>query len=218
MYPPDCPPGKISEFIDRTERLYAQMDRAYRRAAEASGFVCSGCEDNCCRTLFYHHTFAEYFTLYRGFSALPRPQRDNIRSRAAACLRTAAGDRPRRRELCPLNDSGRCVLYGQRPMICRLHGVPHEFTPPGGESRVGPGCEPFYRRCGHLDHPRLDRTPHYLHLARLESGLRQVVGVNRKIKLTLAQMLITEPSEYIGRMQALPGILPVTTDPADETN
>lgn len=196
----DHRPGNFSKYIDRTERLYAEMDCAYRRAAETSGFVCNGCEDNCCRTLFHHHTFAEYFTLHRGFSGLPRAQREKIQSRAAAYLRpvAAGGDGARRRQLCPLNESGRCVLYAQRPMICRLHGIPHRFTPPGGGVKLGPGCDAFYRRCGHLDHPRLDRTPHYLRLAQLEAGFKQALGIELKIRLTLAQMLIREPLAYIG--------------------
>ena len=46
--------------------IYAAMDHAYSVIADQLGFVCSGCEENCCRSRFYHYTYLEYFYLLEG--------------------------------------------------------------------------------------------------------------------------------------------------------
>ena len=76
-------------------------------------------------------------------------------------------------------------------MICRLHGIPHELSRPGQPAQAGPGCGEFLRRCGHQPHRPLDRTPLYTGLARLESELRQALGVRRRFKHTIAEMLLS---------------------------
>lgn len=195
MHPLTPPEGVLLDFIEQTRRLYIDMDRDYRRSADASGFVCNGCEDNCCRTLFYHHTYLEYITVRAGFAKLSRDRRELTQARAADYLRAVAtgGGRLNQHPICPLNEAGRCILYGERPMICRLHGIEHGFTPPGREQqRLGPGCEDFYRQCGHTVHQRLDRTPHYLNLAKLEAQFKQGLGIHRKLKLTLADMVLKD--------------------------
>jgi len=195
MHPLTPPEGVLLDFIEQTRHLYTDMDRDYRRSADACGFVCNGCEDNCCRTLFYHHTYLEYVTVRAGFAKLSKDRRELTRARAADYLKAVAagGNNINQRPMCPLNESGRCILYAERPMICRLHGVEHGFTPPGQiQVRIGPGCEDFYRQCGHTAHQRLDRTPHYLKLAKLESDFKQVLGIHRKLKLTLADMVLQE--------------------------
>ena len=194
MHPPTPPQGVLSDFIDQTRRLYADMDRDYRLSADACGFVCNGCEDNCCRTLFYHHTFLEYNTVRGGFAKLASARRKLAQGRAADYLRAvAAGDGIiGQRPLCPLNEAGRCILYAERPMICRLHGIEHEFTPPGQPQRLGPGCKDFYRQSNPVACHRLDRTPHYLKLATLERQFKQALGIHRKLKMTLADMLLND--------------------------
>jgi len=93
------------------------------------------------------------------------------------------------RILCPLNEQGRCVLYAHRPMICRLHGIPHSLHRPDGRVVTGPGCDAYYVQCGAAGGDRLDRTPVYTAMAGLERRLRDRLGVDQKIKLTVAQMI-----------------------------
>jgi Fe-S-cluster containining protein len=178
----------------RLIELLAAMDRAYATTAAGYGFHCGGCADNCCRTLFFHHTALEYGYLREGFAQLPQPVRTAARKRAeTVCAEIAANDDVDGpvRGLCPLNVDERCVLYSYRPMICRLHGIPHELHPPGRQSVFGPGCNAFIQRCGHRSPLPFDRTPFYRRMALLEQELRQSAGVTGKIKATVAEMILT---------------------------
>jgi Fe-S-cluster containining protein len=100
--------------------------------------------------------------------------------------------------MCPLNRDGQCVAYPYRPMICRLHGIPHELHRPGGKIIKNPGCDSFFDQCrdrGTTEYIRFDRTPFYQQMAMLEKELRQETGYAEKIKLTIAQMLVTITDE-----------------------
>ena len=197
------PPFKenFSELVDQARSLYAQMDCDYDKAAGSSGFVCNGCENNCCRSLFYHHTYLEYILLHSGIMALPKSRQQEILERATAYVRSVSANMPIEKQvMCPVNERGRCVLYSVRPMICRLHGIPHEFTPPGRPQRLGTGCDAFYHQCGSLDKHRMDRTPHYLELARLEAEFKKCLGLDHKIKLTVAEMLLRKPTGTIAEL------------------
>ncbi|MBW1898368.1 MAG: hypothetical protein JRI61_04830 [Deltaproteobacteria bacterium] len=57
-------------FFIRLQKIYSNMDEQYRQTAEYYGFNCRGCDDNCCRTLFFHHTHIEFFYLMEGIDAL----------------------------------------------------------------------------------------------------------------------------------------------------
>lgn len=175
--------------------LFARMDAAYDAAAAQYGFVCAGagCTDNCCLTRFHHHTLVEYCFLMEGFAGLDPALQDALQNRAAAVNRAvaeeeAAGRTPR--IMCPLNQDGRCLLYAYRPMICRLHGIPHVFAHPFQGTISGPGCHEFEARCGASEGRPLDRTAVYRDLSRLEQEFRQMTGVTEKIKKTVAQMLV----------------------------
>ena len=98
------------------------------------------------------------------------------------------------RVMCPLNERGRCALYDHRPMICRLHGIPHGLRRPDGRLLTGPGCDDYYAQCGNSDPAHLDRTPLYTVMADLECRIRAQLGFSRKIKLTVAEMIINEIS------------------------
>jgi hypothetical protein len=184
-------------FLDRLRRLFAEMDAAYARAAAAAGFECRGCEESCCRSLFHHHTFLEALYLREGLRSLAPGERQELlaAARAVAEAQTApVAEAGLPRPMCPLNLAGRCRLYGHRPMICRLHGVAHELHPPGGRPAViGAGCREF-ERCREAARPaeRFDRTPFYARLAALESEFREAEGARRRIKLTVAEMLLAE--------------------------
>jgi hypothetical protein len=94
--------------------------------------------------------------------------------------------------LCPLNVDDRCILYPYRTMICRLHGLPYEVRRPDGKTEEGPGCDRFERertRRG-LVYRRIDRTPLYNDLARLEWQIRQANPRHpSRFKRTIAQMI-----------------------------
>jgi Fe-S-cluster containining protein len=191
MMPIGIPPT----FLVDLARLFDRMDAAYRQTAERSGFVCQGCANNCCRSLFFHHTLAEYLYLRAGLAALPLPVRETIRQRSAAASDPTAPQEQEGRpysRMCPLNVEDRCLLYAHRPMICRLHGVPHRLRRPDGQTRSGPGCEDYERQCAIGQRRFLDRTPLYVAMSQLERELRRCTGFEGKIRMTIAQMVVTE--------------------------
>jgi Fe-S-cluster containining protein len=182
----------LSSFLNELSGIYGDMDRQYHRIARQYGFECKGCENNCCLTRFYHHTVLEYAFLMAGFNALDDAQKALIQARAVEVLSNyreadlAAGPV---RIMCPLNEEGLCQVYERRPMICRLHGLPHELKKASGQKVFGPGCEAFDERCKNPPYIPLDRTPFYARMAGLEQRLRQALGYYDKIKLTLADMV-----------------------------
>jgi len=181
--------------MEKLTRIFLQMDQAYDAAARSHGFVCRGCEDNCCLTRFYHHTLVEYQFLRTGLMNLPEATRSRIRQMATGVVQdmNAAGEQNEPLNImCPLNQEGRCILYSYRPMICRLHGIPHQLRRPDGQRQVGPGCDDFERQCGSSCRPILDRTTLYIELAGIEKELRRQTGFNQKIKMTIAEMIITD--------------------------
>ena len=183
-------------FIDRLKQIYAAMDRAYNRAADHYGFACDGCRDNCCRTRFYHHTVIEYAYMLDGLKTLNSEKQNAVKSRALAVVEETAridSSAAAVRLMCPLNFDELCILYPYRPMICRLHGIPHELQKPGKNPVYGPACETFDRRCGRKDYFKFDRTPFYRDMAMLEQEVRQALGFTEKIRMTVAEMLITGP-------------------------
>lgn len=174
------------------------MENAYEAVADAYGFKCAGCEDNCCLTRFYHHTLVEYLYLYLGYSKLSGDEQARLKQAADRVSRetTAADERGEpARSMCPLNIEGRCTLYRYRPMICRLHGIPNEIQRPGGSPVRGPGCGDFDRQCGHQSYIPFDRTPLYREMARCEQALREKLDFREKIRLTVAQMISEFPTE-----------------------
>lgn len=183
----------IDGFLEQLRAIYALMDIKYREAAAHYGFNCTGCEDNCCMTRFYHHTVLEYLYILKKFNNLDSEKQNKIRANALEVRqKTAEADRKgkRLRRMCPLNSAGKCILYPSRPMICRLHGIPHELHSPGRDIAYGPGCEAFSKYCGEKDYFRFDRTPFYLKMASLEKELKQATGITTKVKMTIADMLV----------------------------
>lgn len=181
-------------FLERLFELYADMDSKYGQAAEHYGFSCSGCLENCCNTLFYHYTYIEYMGIEKGFAALAGDDRIKAKESAADVCRKidkALEERTQPWFMCPVNRDGRCLLYESRPMICRLFGIPHELSKPGGEVVKSPGCETFSIAAGQKTYYRFDRTDFYYRMAKLESALRQAHGLSGKIKMTVAEMILS---------------------------
>jgi hypothetical protein len=76
-------------------------------------------------------------------------------------------------------------------MICRMHGIPHQLQKPGRKVIVGPGCGTFDDCCSHKGYFKFDRTPFYLEMAKLENEFKQTVGIAGKIKMTVAEMIVS---------------------------
>jgi len=185
---------KFIPFMYRLEGIYKKMDEKYNETANHYGFCCPGCEDNCCFTRFYHHTFAEYLYLQKGFEKLERGNRGEIQERAfSVCRQMGELDKAGLpvRLLCPLNYEGMCILYEYRPMICRLHGLPHEIIMPGRVKKTGPGCGEFNARCSDKEYLKFDRTLFYTEMAGLEKDFKEAFGISERIRMTVAQMLAT---------------------------
>ena len=189
-------PEACLPFLSELETLFDAMDREYNRIAGAYGFTCTGCADNCCQTRFYHHTLLESTYLAKGFHTLVKTDREKIATRAEKVVKQseeadACSDSVRL--WCPLNEEGMCLLYAYRPMICRLHGIPHELKRPGQTPRMNPGCDDFHDRYGQGNHIAFDRTPFYAGMVELEQRLRQAVGCSDRLKLTVAEMILRFP-------------------------
>ena len=187
-------PDELAGYLDELTGLFENIDTAYQQVAGHYGFECTGCRDNCCLTLFYHHTVLETMLLKKGFLTLDRVEQDDIRQRALRVSkshrRAEVSGRPIK-AMCPLNHAGLCRLYHQRPMICRMHGIPNELKLPGQAPSPGPGCGEFDKEHGPDVRVRLDRTPFYSQLAHLEGRLRREYGLQGKIKMTVAQIITT---------------------------
>ena len=184
---------KLTLYFDRLRAIFADMDRKYRNAADQYGFQCRGCEDNCCLTRFYHHTFLEYLYILKGFDALESSLRYAIRAKAiSVCRQTKTADDKGLpvHLMCPLNKDGMCILYHFRPMICRLHGIPYELHKPGQPVLQGPGCGEFDTLCSDKTYFEFDRTRFYFEMAGLENEFKRAAGLTGRIKLTIAEMLV----------------------------
>ncbi len=181
---------RVPPYLDRLHGLFDDMDTAYAVIAGHHGFHCTGCDDNCCRSRFYHHTLLEYHYLLNGLAQQPPTCQQDIRNRAERVVAARPDERP----MCPLNLDGHCRLYRFRPMICRLHGLAYEFTGPDNQVRYGPGCDEFTLCAGNNPDPRLDRTPFYHRMARLEKELRGQTRFNERIRMTVAQIILDAPA------------------------
>ncbi|MFO7494470.1 MAG: hypothetical protein R6X05_02415 [Desulfobacterales bacterium] len=189
------PQGALAPFRDRLQALYAHMDRAYQAVARRYGFDCQGCDESCCRTRFDHHTLLEYLYLREGLARLAPEVQAAVRQRAVdVWCETAALERQGlpMRVMCPLNQNGRCRLYAYRPMICRLHGIPHELRPLERPVSYGPGCHLFSERHARQAYVPFDRSPLYARMARLEQEIRRALGFGARLKMTIAEMLADE--------------------------
>jgi Fe-S-cluster containining protein len=181
-------------FLERLKIIYSAMDKKYQQVADHYDFHCTGCDDSCCFTRFYHHTLLEYFYIIKGYRTLGNETRVEVKRRALdVCRKTLEADEKGEpvRLMCPLNRNNLCLIYTYRPMICRLHGVPHGLQRPGQGMFYAQGCEVFTRQCQGKEHMEFDRTPFYIEMAGLEKQLRQAMGMTEKIKMTVAQMLTT---------------------------
>lgn len=187
----------LEPFLESLKKIFEAMNAKYDAAASFYGFQCNGCDENCCQTLFYHYTYLEFFYLKKGVNQLSAETKKHVFERSVKMgTRSAQNEDSEKkppRIMCPANIKGRCVVYEYRPMICRLHGIPSEWRFPqkNGMSRavIGSGCEKFSRQCSKKEYFKFDRTPLYLKLSALEKQLKEHFGLEKKIKMTVAQII-----------------------------
>ncbi|MBL0713427.1 MAG: hypothetical protein JJV98_06970 [Desulfosarcina sp.] len=188
--------GHHPNFFERIIGVYQQMDAAYATVAGHYGFTCNGCEDSCCLTRFRHHTLIEYAYLLHGFTGLEAAVRTKVCALSfqyRQVLQDAEARGAVFRHWCPLNRDGRCILYAFRPMICRLHGLPHHLRHPTRGLIQGPGCHIFKEQCQSAAPRPLDRSKLYAALAGLERDVRQGTGFRTPIGMTVADMILAFP-------------------------
>jgi len=136
----------MDEVLNRYRQLLAEVDAWFARSHSilASSSDCRGCAE-CCRGLF-DITLLDAALLRQGFEHLPeatradvltrvRPIIDRLQKRLTGFAHPYLLDGMPVEELplpgeeetpCPLLDAaGRCLLYAQRPLTCRLYGLPH---------------------------------------------------------------------------------------------
>ncbi|MBF0553933.1 MAG: hypothetical protein HQK96_05165 [Nitrospirae bacterium] len=194
----------ITPFIDKLSGIFRASDALYLKSQNhyltigttgEEPFSCAGCSDNCCTTVFYHYTLIEYFFLAEGLSKITDPvMAEAIGERSQAYYMEIVRNPFKTdslRIMCPLNFHGKCVIYGNRPLICRVHGVPSSLSQPGKTTQHWDGCKRFLELHGGEDFPVvIDRTPFYTQIAALEGQLRKEMVFFQKYKKTIAEMII----------------------------
>lgn len=144
----------LSTYFAEYEALVEKIDEDVRRASKTLGHIPScGLEtDECCFGYFDLELLEVIYLSNRMNRILKSDVRMEIIHRAIELSkkikeidgglrskRTGSGESrsafleayDRERLLCPLNKESRCSLYEYRPLRCRLHGVPSDFTDPG---------------------------------------------------------------------------------------
>ena len=151
----------MNELLQRYRALLATLDRwfAAKQAELPTAIVCSDGCSGCCRGLF-DISLLDARLLRAGFDQLPVATRTSVVKKATARLvelqerwpgfappyllnhmdDSAWTEMPEDDHIpCPLLDTaGRCLVYDDRPMTCRLHGLPQ--IDKSGEIFLGEWC------------------------------------------------------------------------------
>ncbi len=182
----------MKEYFEKLNMLYIKMDNAYDEAASHYGFECNGCEDNCCKSFFYHHTYIEKDYLLSKAKDFSHDQRVSLKKSAGLYLDeiSQGSIEKKNKPVCPLNSNSKCILYNQRPMICRLHGIPHHLKIPGREIQKSPGCNAGSPLFNLTTYYSFDRIPFYKKMAEIEKEYKNSISKTSKIKQTIAHMLL----------------------------
>ncbi|MFA5516658.1 MAG: YkgJ family cysteine cluster protein [Desulfuromonadales bacterium] len=137
----------MTEILSAYRKLLAAADAWFARCLALApdqircGEGCAGC----CHGLF-DITFLDALALRDGLAALPAEERGTVRGRASAQVARRQEKWPafqppyllngippeewdcpeENATPCPLlSAAGRCLAYADRPLTCRLHGLPH---------------------------------------------------------------------------------------------
>lgn len=136
----------MNDIVYQYRQLLAAVDAWFARCQSlpGGGSGCRGCAE-CCRGLF-DITLLDALLLRQGFDRLPTTTREAVLGKSRPILarlqeRFPGFDQPyllsnlpavqlplsgEEDTPCPLLDAaGRCQVYEQRPLTCRLYGLPH---------------------------------------------------------------------------------------------
>lgn len=216
---------EVDKIFEQYERLCAQCDELFGRVQEQfpSEVVCQhGCND-CCHAMFdlslveamyINRSFAEAFDFGSLRSSVLEAAGEADRQAArlkrqyflqskqglsdAEIMAQAAHDRIR----CPLLGANQgCLLHDQRPITCRLYGVP---TAIAGQAHVCPKSR--FRPGGAYPTVALDRIQD--RLAALSAQLTEALGSRfkelHKVYVPLSMALLTRYDEdYLGLGEAV---------------
>lgn len=173
----------MKDLLERYGKLLQEVDRWFDGCIQRHGdlIACNrGCSA-CCRGLF-DITILDALYLRSGIDALPEAVQQSLRRKAADRLAALAAINPsfvspwilnripedEWEALMPeedetpcllLGEDGSCLVYGQRPMTCRLNGIPLFDT--SGEAVMEEWCTMNFRGSDaallqDLRHPFLD--------------------------------------------------------------
>jgi len=180
-------------FFDRLAKVYSDIGEEYDRlAGHYRSFSCEGCQDNCCTTVFSHYTLIEHLYFLEGFRRLQEKERADMTARAKGYAETLALHSGPAEELdlmCPVNVDGLCGVYKNRPLICRIHGLPSLLRSPRGVQQWK-GCLRFQEMHGENIDQEMDRTGYYSAIASIEADLRKDISFFHKYKKTIADMVL----------------------------
>ena len=182
----------MTDLLSNMKTLYAKMQKDYDSVGRHYGFTCEGCTENCCTQRFFHYTHAEYFHLLEGMREAEKELAREIVRKAKDVVSLYAGEEDPLNPkpiMCPVNFDGLCRLYEHRPMICRMHGLPHRVRDPKGSESRGGGCGRFEAMINKVDWS-VNRTPHYTALARVEGALRHERRLSGSLRLTTSEMIV----------------------------
>ncbi|MEO5357827.1 MAG: hypothetical protein H7844_11075 [Nitrospirae bacterium YQR-1] len=191
----------ILAYMERLSQIFSAIEADYKTAQEHySGFNCDGCEDNCCTTVFNHYTLLEYFYLCEGLTKITDQALLKVIFMRAQMYYSEVAKKPFNMEslkiMCPLNFNDKCVVYENRPLICRSHGVPSVLQVNTAPAQRWPGCNRFKENFAKNAEGNFEpdyyfnRTPHYSQFAALEGDLRSDFTYFHKFKKTIAEMVL----------------------------
>ncbi len=144
--------AELSQLFRGYEALAAKADQAFRKVSEDYP-ECVRCElhcDDCCHAVFGLFLIEAAYLQYH-FAQAPAEAKSQVILRCNRADRELASIQRRLREAegategghellaaervrCPLLDEGReCLLYAQRPITCRVYGIPAKIE---GRARV----------------------------------------------------------------------------------
>ena len=191
----------ISPYFDRLAPAYKEIDTEYDKVAKHYGsFSCESCEENCCVTVFYHYTLIENLYFIEGFEALPENKRKESIKKAEDYVKELADHPFGETELtimCPVNFDGQCIVYENRPLICRIHGLPGVLHSPRKGEQKWEGCSRFTSMHGDSITREIDRTAFYSSVAFIERDLREEMVFTQKVKKTIAEMIVDQTKDEI---------------------
>ncbi len=191
-------------IIEELELLYDEMQLAYNRVARMLSLRCTDCDDNCCDSIFHHHTYLEWYYLWQGLQTLSSNELKRIKEASRAYITSMRkieegiveeSESP----MCPLNRDGRCILYRYRLLVCRTHGVPATFIRPDGKQISFPGCHHCQRITAHMhEYPQVERTRFYQQMADLERRFLALFPTEQpRLDICRAEMIIKEPPQIV---------------------